>query len=1214
MYLKSLTLKGFKSFADRTRMVFDPGLTVVVGPNGSGKSNISDSILWVLGEQSAKHLRGQAMEDVVFAGSSARKPVGVAEVDLVLDNSDHTLPVDFDEVAITRRMYRSGESEYLINGAPSRLLDIQDILHDSGMGKETHSIISQGKLDAILMSRPEERRSLIEEAAGISKHKRRKERSVRKLQAMDQHLQRALDHQKEVKRQLRPLERQVERAQRYNELSGRAGELSVSLAVDDLRRLQRQWAEVEVREREANAQLELADYQLKERQKELEKLQTMLEEKGLFVGDLSEQRRRCASACERVEAGLRLLEEKGRNMVARLAEARDTARTREARRTECARELEETRAEGQRTHGELQALMERQTRAQLRTREVRAQRRTVEDKLAQANGRSRARSRERDTATVELAKAKDVLENARVADDMFASRLSQIDEAIAAAERDAEQAAAACDEADAAVEAARAEQAAAAQRAQQAREAQAAGAAQVQQAREALAGAQRAEREARSVLSALQAEIGGLERAATGAENREPLAARLAGDERVRQATRSRVSEALIVPDELSELVETLLAQEMTGFVVGDAEGLSQIARAARAVSGATGRVSVVRGSADEAEPGDSNEAGLPGYALTNRIGDVEGLPGVARALLGEVRVVDDLDAALAASVADPGHLYATPVGDTVRAGRVACVGQGSGAGHGLLASRARLRELRGEVPARQASVEIAATALAQADTALEEARRAQDVLAAEVARLSGEASQASSEVARLAAEAQRCRTQRDRLAGEGQRSRTERERVCAQRAQAAERAEAARGQVDVRTKELATAEEDLATLSEQIARLNERVDDVRREDRAAHEEENTCQVDLARCRERDRYLESRVSALASELADVTRGLEGARESMRSLEAMRLRVAPLRERYVALQEHAQSWAARLRDRASLAEADSASLKKTIEDARSSVAQAQRSHTQAITATGDVKAAKSRLDVQVNAAINAITSHEGVILEDALQLPESQERAADEAELARLQRAITDIGPVNQVAFEQYTSLRQHADYVDAQVEDLQHARGALTKILVAIDRKMKNGFVATFEAVDRNFQEIFGLLFPGGAGHLEMTDPDNPTETGIEVIAQPRGKRVGKMSLLSGGERSLTALGLLFAVYTTRTVPFYVLDEVEAALDDSNLDRLLDAIERLRRRTQLIVISHQRRTMERADVLYGVSMQADGVSRVISQRIGEATSATAGKA
>ena len=273
MYLKSLTLKGFKSFADKTQLVFDPGLTVVVGPNGSGKSNISDSILWVLGEQSAKMLRGQAMEDVIFSGSSGRQAVGLAEVTIVLDNTDHTLPIDFSEIAITRRMYRSGESEYLINGAPSRLRDITDILHDSGLGKDTHSIISQGKLDSILASRPEERRELVEEAAGISKHRRRKERSERKLKAMQDNLTRAKDIEREINRQLRPLERQVDKARHHRDVTRQLQELETTLLVDDLRRLQDRYGTLAARGKEADAAIELAQYRLDEKNRDLEKYQ-----------------------------------------------------------------------------------------------------------------------------------------------------------------------------------------------------------------------------------------------------------------------------------------------------------------------------------------------------------------------------------------------------------------------------------------------------------------------------------------------------------------------------------------------------------------------------------------------------------------------------------------------------------------------------------------------------------------------------------------------------------------------------------------------------------------------------------------------------------------------------------------------------------------------------------------------------------------------------
>jgi chromosome segregation protein len=305
LHLKSLTLKGFKSFADRVPMHLEPGVTVIVGPNGSGKSNVTDAVLWVLGEQSAKSLRGNAMEDVIFAGSSARQAVGIAEVDLTLDNSDGSLALEFGEVTITRRMYRSGESEYLINNSPCRLMDVHDLLHDSGLGRDTHSIISQGRLDELLNSRPEERRGLIEEAAGVLKHKKRKERALRKLTGMDTNLERARLVLGEIERQLRPLQRQADKAKQAEALGADLRELEVSLAVADLRELQGQWESLLKREREQDAEVELARYRLAEKERELGSFQSLLEEKGLFVGDLSEQRRRLQAVLERLNASWR---------------------------------------------------------------------------------------------------------------------------------------------------------------------------------------------------------------------------------------------------------------------------------------------------------------------------------------------------------------------------------------------------------------------------------------------------------------------------------------------------------------------------------------------------------------------------------------------------------------------------------------------------------------------------------------------------------------------------------------------------------------------------------------------------------------------------------------------------------------------------------------------------------------------------------------------
>ena len=430
MYLKSLTLKGFKSFADRAHMVFEPGLTVIVGPNGSGKSNVSDAIRWVLGEQSAKQLRGAAMEDVVFAGSSARKPVGMAEVDLTLDNSDHVLPVDFEEVVVTRRMYRSGESEYLINGAPARLLDITDILHDTGLGKETHSIIGQGKLDSILASKPEERRALIEEAAGISKHKRRRERSLKRLESMESHLQRVLDVQKEVSRQLKPLERQVDKAKRASEISERARELRCILAVDDLRRLQARWDEVQRAERERSSERDVTNAVVAQRTQELDNLRLLLEEKGIFAGDLSEQRRRAQLICEKLEGSLRLLDEKGRSMAQRTSQLSSLVADDEARGKQILEECERARVDYDEAMAALKTLRERSSETKQTVDAARKVRRKAEEELDRARSNYRATQRDRDMCAVALAKAQDAVKNAEVQDGIFATRANQLDETI----------------------------------------------------------------------------------------------------------------------------------------------------------------------------------------------------------------------------------------------------------------------------------------------------------------------------------------------------------------------------------------------------------------------------------------------------------------------------------------------------------------------------------------------------------------------------------------------------------------------------------------------------------------------------------------------------------------------------------------------------------------------------------------------------------------
>lgn len=1172
MYLKSLTLKGFKSFADRAHMTFEPGLTVIVGPNGSGKSNVSDAILWVLGEQSAKQLRGQAMEDVIFSGSSARKPVGVAEVTLVLDNSDHMLPVDFDEVAITRRMYRSGESEYLINSSPCRLMDIQDILHDSGLGKDTHSIISQGKLDAILQSRPEERRSLIEEAAGISKHKRRKERALRKIKSMDEHLTRARDINREISRQLKPLERQVDRARKYKDLSTRANELTQILAVDELRQLQAQWVDLESASRESAAALELARYRLSEKERELEKLQVMLEEKGLFVGDLGEQRRHMQDVVGRIGSDMRLLEEKGRNMVARLSEMRGTLSASEHQRkrtleelSDINRQLDEERAAAEVAGVDVSSL-------EPAADELHARRVELDELISTLTRSVRDAQRNADNAALELVKVRETLSNAEIEDGMYAKRLEQVDDEVDELRASLEHRRDRSIELEAELEDARKSR-------QEAKDA-------LDVAISALAQLREQEGDARTKLADVRSELSGLRKLDASLADSSPLAARVVSNRP--QAIAARLGDLIEAPRELEGLVEQLLAEDIDALVCMDSAALTSAAQFALSMDDASGETLMV--SRDIAPA-----AGLPeaaGRRLVELLQVRDGYAPVVCALLGGIYLVDSLEEALQAPVC-PGVLYVASDGARVRDGGVVRVGRSSGVASGALERKRRIRELEGLEPDLCAVFDAAERRVAEANDAIEDARSRDGEIAGEISRLEGERTSLLSEIGRmehslstkLAERANLARRREDAAAA----VRAAQPRVDELEIQRDE----ARGVVDEATRRLADAQDDLER--------------VRRDDSEAGSKLADAKVRLARANERVRSLSARVPELEKRLDGIDRRIRGTEQSARSLEVLRLRVDPLHDRYEALSERALDWAARLRDRASLEEADSASLKRTIEDAKAEVARAKVEVDMASSSVNEHKITRGKLEVQVDAAVKAITADGSTVLEDALRLPAPTDRAAAERELNSLVRQINNLGPVNQVAMEEYETLKNRADYIAEQLADLENARKALTKITAAIDRKMRASFLTTFEKVDENFREVFQMLFPGGQAHLEMTDPEHPADTGIEVVAQPRGKRITKMMLMSGGEKSLTALALLFAVYRTRTVPFYVLDEVEAALDDSNLSKLIGAIDYLRQSTQLLVISHQRRTMEDADVLYGVSMQADGVSRVVSQKLDRET-------
>lgn len=1171
MYLKSLSLRGFKSFADKTYMLFDPGLTVVVGPNGSGKSNISDAILWVLGEQSAKMLRGQAMEDVIFSGSSARQPVGMAEVTIVLDNSDGTLPVDFEEVSVTRRMYRSGESEYLINGATCRLMDVTEILHDSGLGREMHSIISQGNLDSILSSRPEERRELIEEAAGISKHRRRKIRSERKLKSMDENLTRAKDINREIQRQLRPLERQVGKAREARELQERLREVSLTLSVDDLRKLQERHATLATQVNEAQAAVSLSRLKLERRTSELERYQSLLEEKGIFVGDLGAQRTRLQDQLSRIEADWRLLGEKGRSMQARMADQRSSAEAARRDHAQVGQELERVSSELQDARAKWDELKRQVDELVPRARKTKGMRKELGRKLAQAQADQRAAQRRADQETLAHAKLRDQVSNAQVEDELFANRLRQLNEQVETCEERLQERRTRKQDLSGAIEAANEE-------ANAARD-------EVRSLEQALRDARRDEQHARERLTAQRASLSALKSVDEQAEKASPMVASLMRRPNVSGKVDCRLADLIEAPKELESLVEQLLGEDLMAMVVKTAADASDIADAALQETKSSGKATMLRRDVP-ARMGSTTD--VPGESLLSRLHVSPGAESLVQALLGDVRLVQTTREAIDAHDASSAFTYVTPACVVCMPDGRVVVGSDAGQERGSLERKRRIRALQGGMGDLERRLEEASAQVTRCDGQIVSARDRSARAKGEAARLQGELSSVTSEIGRL----------------ESQRSSAtaERARVGRQRDEAAAKAADARKAIEEHREAAERASMEADELGSLVDSLMDERSEASREEGEAERALSDARLKLATVQERKNHLIVREDELKGRLGKLTRTVESATQDASALSLKIRRIAPLDQAYRSLSERAREWQRRLDDRASLAEADSASLKDTIGEARGAVDAARASLDTEQSALGELLVEQGKIEVQVEQAVAAI-EESGAQVAEALAIPQPEDRRALEVEAVQLKERLGALGPVNEVAMDEYTRLKQRADYIAEQVSDLEGARKSLAKITAAIERKMRRQFLIVFDQVNANFTEVFGLLFPGGQAHLEMTDPDHLSQTGIEIIAQPRGKKLQKMMLMSGGEKSLTALALLFAVYRTRTVPFYVFDEVEAALDDANLGKLLFAIEQLRQTTQLIVISHQRRTMEQADVLYGVSMQADGVSHVVSQRL-----------
>jgi chromosome segregation protein len=1180
MYLKSLTLKGFKSFADKSVLPMEPGITAVVGPNGSGKSNISDSVLWVLGERNAKHLRGSSMEDVIFAGSSARKATGLAEVELVLDNSDGKLPVDYDEVAITRRMYRTGESEYLINGTVARRMDVLDILHDTGLGTGTHSIISQGSLDSILQSKPEDRRALIEEAAGVLKHKQRKAKSERKLANMDNTLARVRDVVGEVERQLGPLERKAKKARQYQELSGELSEVSLALAVDDLRQLRRSWDDACNREQLLVSDLQVKHQAISDAEAEAEALQDKIRKQTEQSGDLSKLYQRASNAVERFDGASLLLHEKRRAAQSYEADVRVSLESGHAKRAAAVEERAGAEATLASVLGELSSAQAKVDELDASRKKNAETRRDIENELDKLEREKRTAEREDEQDRRKLSETREVLANGLAHVKLVEARAKELELALGHAEEQAQKLSDARKAAQDALDAVQAEESAA----------RAAVAAAIKTRDEARAAAEEAHRE----VTVLESQIAALEEVERASAAAGPARNWVIDQAERRSIALSQLSHAVRAPEGFESLVELLLASDISALMVGTADEALTLADALVS-SGESGQVSLLPVDAMRAADAARNAAlACGGKALLDMIEYSADDAAAVEAMLGDVVVCDSLSDAREAQASHPaaGVRFVTAEGAIAWPSGKLSVGASEDASAGALSRARKLDESRAALVSARESSEQAKQAEAAAEAALRDYQAESLRLSQKLAEQRGVTQAAQSEALRATNALESAR--RDFAD------------VQKQREQAQQTVAEARPTVEALEKKLAAATEAASARTARIDELNDQVVPLRKE--AAHLRDSLSEAKLSAATlcERHSYAERIVAARTRDVESVDAAESDLRANLASKIIAQQRITPLLAIFEELTASARRRTYALEQAAQAAQDSSTDLHAQVNKAREVSKAAHDAYDGVNAQLSTARVEKGRLEVQVDTAVNAIVTDLNTPLETALKLPELANRPEAEDSAFKLKRRIANMGSINPDAAAEYEELKARFDYLSAQLSDLDSARRSLAKIVRVIDARMKDDFTNTFAQVNDNFREIFATLFPGGKAELTLTDPDDVENTGVEVNAQPAGKRITKMMLMSGGEKSLTALALLFAVYRIRSAPFYILDEVEAALDDSNLRRLTAYLQSIRNDTQLIMITHQRRTMEMSDVLFGVSMQSDGVTKVISQRLEQA--------
>lgn len=1176
MILKSLTLQGFKSFAQRVTLELPRGVAAVVGPNGSGKSNIADAIRWALGEQSIRVLRGARLEDVIFVGSDSRRPAAMAEVSLTFDNSDGTIPLEYTEVCVTRRVYRSGESEFLINRRPCRLKDIQELFMDTGVGRGSLAIIGQGEVDAVLSARPEERRAFLEEAAGISRYRHRKSEALERLARTEESLVRLADIIAEVERQLQPLAEQAERAKRHAALSEQLWAAEGGLLLLRFERL-------EAARRAAQGRVE-----------QIEKERDAARAAALR---LEEEIRAFDRALDEVDAALNEARRRAERAREQQAEARHRLEMAQERWSQSEREEAERRAR-------LQGLAARRSALEEELQAALASRRHALEELEKAEAAVGEATQRLEALRARIGQRGLILEKERRRAEELRRELARVQaerealgERVALLQRESE-----------ALTLSRQELV---QEAQAAQEELSAAQERLRSLDEALTKARGALEELQKSVRALEAERDGeSERHRAELRRQQELRARRQALEEMEEARegyqqgvravlraarergwdlRGAVAELFRVPKQYETAVEVALGGAQQ-FVIAarddDAKAAIQFLKERRL------------GRATFLPLASLRPLRLPAEAL-RRLQAIDGAIGLAADLvevdealrpavlylLGRVAVARDLDAAVALARGVRGlSRVVTLDGDVVVPGGAMTGGSQRERSDGLLGRRRRLEELTERIVAGEAVLAESEKRLAQIDAALERARA--QVRAAEDRRrqLELERVGASRDVQEAKARCQRAEQAKARWEAEVARRRRELEEAAAQLAAAAEREQA-----------LADQEQ---SLSAALASREEGARGERQAEEELRDEVGRLQLALVRARQACDQHARELERLERERAQILREEEAEKERLGALAGER---GALREAIAAAHEVLAAGAEAAQKAEEETEAFTA-RRDELRRRRDETAQRARQVQERI---GRVQETLARAQVELDRREQECARLQRELEERGLArsaAPSATE--GSEAELERLCRSlraqIEALGPVNPGSIAEYEAVKERHAFLTGQRQDLEQAKEQLHAAIARIDKESRAKFDALFRAVQEAFERVFTRLFGGGTARLSLVDPDDPLESGVEIFVQPPGKRLQNLVALSGGERALAAIALLFALLSVRPSPFCVLDEIDAALDEHNLVRFRQLLGEFSGSTQFLVITHRQGTMEGADCLFGVTMEESGVSRLVS--------------